>query len=239
MKHPIVGRGVPSALFIFSTKEGKYDLARGTNSSNELVQRIVEAVSKTMLTTTWIYLDGFIYRGYDKSNDPRTLNLFDAPVKESLISGFTDEMRSSPETFFTENEPGLVVAPFAAINLGEGIEVVIVVRDRKTQVTSDDVMRSLRFFVEGEDGDSPILLPATVKRMAERIGASTGSSPIKVGGSRMYVSLGFKVGEPALVTPKPERKPFTIKRKAAPRNAPPESQSPPWALPFWQPPTGE
>lgn len=236
MKNPIVGRGIPSALFVFLTKNGEYELARGANSSNELIQSIVETVSKKMLATTWIYFDGLIYKGYDKSNDPRTLNLFDIPVRESLVSGFADEIRSTPSTFFINNQPGMVVAPFAAINLGSSIEVVIVVRDRETPVYSDDVLRSLRSFTDAEVGETPILLPETVKRMGTRIGASLDSDPIEVEGRKMFLSLGFKVEDPAVVTPKPERKPFTIKRRVAPRNQSAYSLPQPS---FWPPPAGE
>ncbi len=238
MKNPIVGREVPSALFVFLTgKDGEYDLVRGSNGSSCLVQAIVKVISKKMLTTMWVYIDYLIRSGYDKPGVSTASNLFEVPIKEVPISGFTDPVQSSPRTFFEENEPGLVVAPLAAINLGAAIEVVIVVRDRETPVYSDDVLRSLRSFTDAEVGETPILLPETVKRMATRIDASLDSGPIEVKGRKMFLSLGFKVEDPAVVAPKPERKPFTVKRKAAPRNPSPES--PQFAFPSWPPSASE
>lgn len=238
MKNLIVGRGIPSALFAFITnKDGEYNLLLGTNSSGRLVQAIVEVISKKMLTTTWVYIDYLIRSDYDKPGVSVASNLFEVPIKQAPISGFTDPVQSNPETFFKENEPGLVVAPLAAINLGASVEVVIVVRDRVTPVTSSDVVRSLRFLTEAGEGETSILLPEMVKRLADRVGASFKSGSIDVRGKKMYLSVGFKVKEPAVVAPKPKREAFTVKRKVAPRNPSPES--PQFAFPSWPPSASE
>jgi hypothetical protein len=236
MKLPIVGRGVPSALFVFTTKNGEYELVRRGETSDRLIQLLVEVISKKMLTTTWIYFDGLLYAGHLRSGAARTLNLFDVPLKESMISGFSEAVAFTPETFFQENEPGLVVAPFAAINLGSSVEVIMVVRDRETPVNSNDVKRSLRSFTEAEGNETPFLLPETVSRMAERIRMSLDFGAIEVEGRKLNLSIGFKVQGNLVVTPKPKAKPFTIKPKATSRG---QSASAPQTSPLWPSSTTE
>lgn len=240
MKLPIVGRGVPSALFVFTTRNGNYELARGTNGTAPLIRSVARVVCEQMIEDSRVYLDDLIVCDDHKGTKKTTfelvgpINLFSEMVKTSRISAFSGELLGSEGDFFGEvYESGLVIAPFSAIHLGRSIKAVISVRDRQTPVYGDDVSKSLFPLTDGR-GDAGVLIAAMVDEMSHRVGCCIDLGSVDIEGQVMYISVGMNILESK---PRPKKEePFTIKRKAAPRS---RSESPLQTLPFWPPSTGE
>jgi hypothetical protein len=239
MKLPIVERGVPSALFVSTTnKDGNYELARGTNGTASLIRSVARVVCEQMIEDSRVYLDDLIvcddHKGAKKTTFELVgpINLFSEVVKTSRISAFNGELLGSEGNFFGNiYESGLVITPFSAIHLGRSIKAVISVRDRQTPVYGDDVSKSLFALTEGR-GDAGVLMAAMVDEMSHRIGCCIDLGTVDVDGQAMYISVGMNLLE-SKSKPKPNKEPFSIKRKAVPRSQP---TSP---LPFWPPSTGE
>jgi hypothetical protein len=201
MKFPAVGRGVPSALFVFTTMKGAYELARGTNGTAPLIRSVARVVCENMVKDSQIYLDDLVVCDDHKTAQKTTfelvgpINLFSEVVKTSRISAFNSSVLGSKGNFFEgAYESGLVIAPFSAIHLGESIKAVISVRDRQTLVYGEDVQRSLFHLTVGS-GEAGVLFRPFVDKMSHRIGCAIDLGAFDVNGSTMYLSVSVSVLE--------------------------------------------
>lgn len=185
MKQPIVPCGVPAALLCFVTSEDRYQLITGRNSSEsaEMLGDYMKAVEKARLVaTSEVYAD---------SSQVRHGLLIPTLFRRVMGSDHPD-LRADASDFFSKDwySPGIVVSPFIAILLARCLEKLVVVRDRPTAVTSDDLMLAIEPFLKTYDStEDPLLPPTLVRLIASSIDVSVGARRVKsTSGKTLYVS---------------------------------------------------